>query len=158
LRSRANTLTGGLGHAEDLVQDTMLKAFQARERYTLGTNLLAWCFVIMRNQFLSEERKRRTRWARSLDEGIDPSWIQGAEGSQLSNVELGETLQAMDEMLPHEQAESLRMVGLEGCSYAEVAARLDVIEGTVKSRVSRARRDLNERLGSGRLSSRRRSH
>ena len=155
LRSRAITLTGSRSHAEDLVQDTMLKAFQARERFELGTNLLGWCFVIMRNQYLTDKRRKRTRWERSLDDLLDPSNIQGIEGNQLSSVELSETLRAIVETLPHEQSEALCLIGLEGCSYEEAAQRTDAVVGTVKSRVSRARSDLNGRLHSGRLGSRR---
>jgi RNA polymerase sigma-70 factor (ECF subfamily) len=145
LRAFARSLTGEPTAADDLAQDAMLKAWDARASFEMGTNMKAWTFMILRNQFYSEKRR---------------SWRQ----SQLDQEAAERTLMAVDDpaspvaldelrlglaMLPSEQRESLVLVGAGGFSYEEAAAICNFAVGTVKSRVSRARRALQVILDSG---------
>ena len=145
LRAFARTLTGDPTAADDLAQDAMMKAWDARASFQLGTNMKAWTFMILRNQFYSEKRRS---WRQSqLD--------QEAAERTLVAVDDPEAPVALDElrlslaMLPPEQREALVLVGAGGFAYEEAAAICDCAVGTVKSRVSRARRALQGILESG---------
>ena len=145
LRAFARTLCGDPTAADDLAQDAMLKAWDARESFEMGTNMKAWTFMILRNQFYSEKRRS---WRQSqLD--------QEAAERTLVAVDDPEAPVALDElrlglgMLPPEQREALILVGAGGFAYEEAAAICDCAVGTVKSRVSRARRALQGILESG---------
>ncbi|MEO8925617.1 MAG: sigma-70 family RNA polymerase sigma factor [Caulobacteraceae bacterium] len=145
LRAFARTLTGDPTAADDLAQDAMMKAWDARASYQMGTNMKAWTFMILRNQFYSEKRR---------------SWRQ----SQLDQEAAERTLVAIDDpaapvaldelrlglgMLPSEQREALVLVGAGGFAYEEAATICGCAVGTVKSRVSRARRALQGILERG---------
>jgi RNA polymerase sigma-70 factor (ECF subfamily) len=145
LRAFARTLSGDPTGADDLAQDAMLKAWDARGSFQMGTNMKAWTFMILRNQFYSEKRRS---WRQSqLD--------QDAAERTLVAVDDPEAPVALDElrlglgMLPVEQREALILVGAGGFAYEEAAAICDCAVGTVKSRVSRARRALQGILESG---------
>src|SRR5580658_3365366 len=145
LRAFARTLCGDPTAADDLAQDAMLKAWDARQSFEMRTNMKAWTFMILRNQFYSEKRRS---WRQSqLD--------QEAAERTLVAVDNPEAPVALDElrlglaMLPIEQREALALVGAGGFAYEEAAAICDVAIGTVKSRVSRARRALQGILESG---------
>jgi RNA polymerase sigma-70 factor (ECF subfamily) len=145
LRAFARTLCGDPTAADDLAQDAMLKAWDARGSFEMGTNMKAWTFMILRNQFYSEKRRS---WRQSqLD--------QEAAERTLVAVDDPEAPVALDElrmglgMLPPEQREALILVGAGGFAYEEAAAICDCAVGTVKSRVSRARRALQGILESG---------
>ena len=145
LRAFARTLCGDPTAADDLAQDAMLKAWDARASFEMGTNMKAWTFMILRNQFYSEKRRS---WRQSqLD--------QEAAERTLVAVDDPEAPVALDElrlglgMLPPEQREALILVGAGGFAYEEAAAICDCAVGTVKSRVSRARRALQGILESG---------
>ena len=135
MRAFARSMTRDAAQADDLAQDTLLKAWLSREQFQPGTNLKAWTFMILRNQFLSE--KRRSWRSTALDPEV-------AERSLLANdnpsavIELDELRQALD-ALPYAQREALILVGAGGLTYEEVAEITDSPTGTVKSRVSRAR-------------------
>src|SRR6202453_1550995 len=138
LRAFARSLTGDPTAADDLAQDAMVKAWDARASFEMGTNMKAWTFMILRNQFYSEKRRS---WRQSqLD--------QEAAERTLVAVDNPEAPVALDElrlglaMLPIEQREALVLVGAGGFAYEEAAAICDCAVGTVKSRVSRARRAL----------------
>ena len=145
LRAFARTLTGDQASADDLAQDALMKAWDARASYQMGTNMKAWTFMILRNQFYSE--KRRSWRQTQLD--------QDAAERTLVAVDDPEAPVALDElrlglaMLPPEQREALILVGAGGFAYEEAAAICDCAVGTVKSRVSRARRALQGILDSG---------
>jgi len=145
LRAFARTLCGDPTAADDLAQDAMLKAWDARGSFEMGTNMKAWTFMILRNQFYSE--KRRSWRQTQLD--------QEAAERTLVAVDDPEAPVALDElrmglgMLPPEQREALILVGAGGFAYEEAAAICDCAVGTVKSRVSRARRALQGILESG---------
>ena len=145
LRAFARTLTGDATAADDLAQDAMMKAWDARASFQLGTNMKAWTFMILRNQFYSEKRRS---WRQSqLD--------QDAAERTLVAVDDPEAPVALDElrlglgMLPAEQREALILVGAGGFAYEEAAAICGCAVGTVKSRVSRARRALQAILEAG---------
>lgn len=145
LRAFARTLAGDAASADDLAQDAMMKAWVARDSYQMGTNMKAWTFMILRNQFYSDKRR---------------SWRQ----SQLDQETAERTLVAVDDpeapvaldelrlglkMLPAEQREALILVGAGGFAYEEAAEICGCAVGTVKSRVSRARKALQVILDSG---------
>src|SRR5271170_1128555 len=144
-RAFARTLCGDPAAADDLAQDAMMKAWDARASFQMGTNMKAWTFMILRNQFYSEKRRS---WRQSqLD--------QEAAERTLVAVDDPEAPVALDElrlglaMLPIEQREALILVGAGGFAYEEAAEICDCAVGTVKSRVSRARRALQGILESG---------
>ena len=145
LRAFARTLAGDPTAADDLAQDAMMKAWDARASYQMGTNMKAWTFMIMRNQFYSE--KRRSWRQTQLD--------QEAAERTLVAVDDPEAPVALDElrlglgMLPPEQREALILVGAGGFAYEEAAEICGCAVGTVKSRVSRARRALQGILEAG---------
>jgi RNA polymerase sigma-70 factor (ECF subfamily) len=145
LRAFARTLTGDADPADDLAQDAMMKAWDARASYQMGTNMKAWTFMILRNQFYSE--KRRSWRQTQLD--------QEAAERTLVAVDDPESPVALDELrlalgtLPEEQREALILVGAGGFAYEEAAEICQCAVGTVKSRVSRARKALQATLETG---------
>lgn len=145
LRAFARTLAGDPTAADDLAPDAMMKAWDARASYQMGTNMKAWTFMILRNQFYSEKRRS---WRQSqLD--------QEAAERTLVAVDDPEAPVALDELrlalasLPEEQREALVLVGAGGFAYEEAAEICNCAVGTVKSRVSRARRALQQTLEQG---------
>lgn len=144
LRAFARSLTRAQHAADDLVQQTCEKALRNLGGFTPGTRLDSWLFRIMRNQWIDEVRARRPL------EGIDAvpeESLAGEDGREtvLNRLELAAVRRAMDE-LPEEQRAVLMLVCVEGMRYREVALALEIPEGTVMSRLSRARRALAERL------------
>ena len=145
LRAFARTLCGDATAADDLAQDAVMKAWDARASFQMGTNMKAWTFMILRNQFYSE--KRRSWRQTQLD--------QEAAERTLVAVDDPEAPVALDElrlglaMLPAEQREALILVGAGGFAYEEAAEICGCAVGTVKSRVSRARRALHAILDDG---------
>jgi RNA polymerase sigma-70 factor (ECF subfamily) len=143
LRAFAVSLSGDPVTADDLVQDTIVKAWTSFDKFEAGTNLRAWLFTILRNTFFSDLRKRRR-------EVPDPD---GFHASRLSERPAHDGRLAMAEFrvafarLSPEHREALILVGASGFSYEEVAAMTGVAIGTVKSRVNRARARLAEALG-----------
>jgi len=135
LRAFARTLCGDPTFADDLAQDTVAKAWAARQSYTLGTNLKAWLFMILRNQFYSE--KRRSWRSSSLDPDVAASTLVATDDPSAA-VELDELRRALA-MLPDDQREPLILIGAAGLAYDEVSEIMGVAIGTIKSRVSRAR-------------------
>jgi len=145
LRAFARTLCGDPTAADDLAQDAMLKAWDARESFEMGTNMKAWTFMILRNQFYSEKRRS---WRQSqLDQEAAERTLVAVDDPE-APVALDELRQGLA-MLPIEQREALILVGAGGFAYEEAAAICDCAVGTVKSRVSRARRALQGILESG---------
>ena len=145
LRAFARTLCGDPTGADDLAQDAMLKAWDARASFEMGTNMKAWTFMILRNQFYSEKRRS---WRQSqLDQEAAERTLVAVDDPE-APVALDELRQGLG-MLPPEQREALILVGAGGFAYEEAAAICDCAVGTVKSRVSRARRALQGILESG---------
>src|SRR5580692_12450264 len=145
LRAFARTLCGDATAADDLAQDAMLKAWDARESFEMGTNMKAWTFMILRNQFYSE--KRRSWRQTQLDQEAAERTLVAVDDPQ-APVALDELRLALG-MLPPEQREALILVGAGGFAYEEAAEICGCAVGTVKSRVSRARRALQGILESG---------
>jgi len=145
LRAFARSLCGDPTHADDLAQDAVAKAWRCRDSFEMGTNLRAWTFVILRNQFYST--KRRAWRSVELDrEKAEQTLV--ATDDPLAAIALDDVRQAMM-ALPAPQREALVMVGAGGFSYEEAADVMNVAIGTVKSRVSRARIELQKILETG---------
>ena len=142
LRAFAISLTGDRDRADDLVQDTLVRAWANMDRFERGTNLEAWLFTILRNRFHSEYRSRRRE-------------VEDANGSyaarlktrpdQQAHLDYEDFLTALAKV-PPDQREALLLVGAQGMSYEEAAEVCNVPVGTIKSRVNRARSRLAELL------------
>ena len=145
LRAFARTLCGDAAAADDLAQDAVMKAWDARSSYQMGTNMKAWTFMILRNQFYSE--KRRSWRQTQLDQEAAERTLVATDDPS-SPLALDELRQALT-MLPTEQREALILVGAGGFAYEEAAEICGCAVGTVKSRVSRARRALQGILEEG---------
>jgi RNA polymerase sigma-70 factor (ECF subfamily) len=143
LRAFATSLSGSVQHADDLVQDTLLKAWGHADSFVEGTNIRAWLFTILRNTYYSLYR-RRGREVQDTD-GIYSGKV-AVPGGQESAIDLADFRTALAK-LPEEQREVLIMVGATGLSYEETAEICGVAVGTIKSRVNRARNKLAEMLG-----------
>ena len=136
LRAFARTLCGDPAAADDLAQDAMMKAWDARASFQMGTNMKAWTFMILRNQFYAEKRRS---WRQSqLDQEAAERTLVAVDDPE-APVALDELRQGLS-MLPAEQREALILVGAGGFAYEEAADICNCAVGTVKSRVSRARR------------------
>lgn len=151
LRAFARSLCGSRDMADDLVQETMLKAWNARQRFAAGTNMRAWTFIILRNIFLSQMRRNRFRgeW-----DDLAAERMLAAPAGQDKIVELSDLHRAMQQ-LPPAQREALILIGAGGFAYEEAAEICGVAVGTIKSRVARGRVALEQLLDSGVLPQRR---
>jgi RNA polymerase sigma-70 factor, ECF subfamily len=140
LRAFAISLSGNVDRADDLVQETLLRALVNIDSFEPGTNLSAWLFTILRNLFRSEYRKRR----REVEDG-DGSYAESlkSQPEQEARVEFREFRAALAK-LPSDQREALILVGASGFSYEEAAGICGCAVGTIKSRVNRARTRLAE--------------
>jgi RNA polymerase sigma-70 factor (ECF subfamily) len=142
LRAFAISLSGNVDRADDLVQETMLRALANIHSFQPGTNLQAWLFTILRNLFRSEYRKRK-REVEDADGRHAESLVSHPE--QDSRLEFKELRVALGK-LPQDQREALILVGASGFSYEEAAAICECAVGTIKSRVNRARHRLASEL------------
>jgi RNA polymerase sigma-70 factor (ECF subfamily) len=143
LRAFAVSLCGDQERADDLVQETLFKAWNNLDSFCEGTNLKAWLFTILRNTYFSERRKRRRE-------------VEDADGSyaarltthpeQYGHMDL-QDFRRMLGRLPDDQREALVLVGAAGFSYEEAAEICGCAVGTIKSRVNRARNRLGDMLG-----------
>jgi RNA polymerase sigma-70 factor (ECF subfamily) len=140
LRAFAISLCGNVDRADDLVQETLLRAWANIHSFEPGTNMSAWLFTILRNLFRSEYRKRR----REVPDG-DGTYAETmkTQPEQSSRVEFEEFRVALNK-LPTDQREALVLVGASGFSYEEAAEICGCAVGTIKSRVNRARTRLAE--------------
>lgn len=147
LRAFGRSLSGSRDLADDLVQETLLKAWNARQRFQAGTNIRAWTFIILRNVFLSQMRRNRFRgeW-----DDLVAERVLAAPASQDKHVELSDLHRAM-QMLPPAQREALILIGAGGFAYEEAAEICGVAVGTIKSRVARGRSALEQIISEGSL-------
>ncbi len=152
MRAFARSLCDTRSQADDLAQDALVSAWRSRSRYTAGTNLKAWVFMIVRNQFYSD--KRRSWRAVHLDPKVAEETLVAVTNAAAA-LELEDVRRAMQE-LPAQQREALTLITVAGLSYGEAAMICGCPEGTVKSRVSRARKELLAILASGVLVAERR--
>lgn len=143
LRAFAASLSGSMQLADDLVQETLLKAWRHAGGFTEGTNFKAWVFTILRNTYYSIYR-RRGREVQDTD-GFYASQVAIAP-SQDGHMDLADFRQALVR-LPEEQREALIMIGAMGLTYEEASVICCVAVGTMKSRVNRARIRLADLLG-----------
>ena len=144
-------LSGDPAQAEDLTQDTMLKAFRGWHQFESGTNVRAWLLTILRNTFINEYRRKRQRGPTvDLDQiesfslfdqvqDVDP------EGRFFNQIVDETVIRAIDE-LPDEFREALVLSDVEGLPYAEISQIIGAPVGTVKSRIFRARKALQRQL------------
>ena len=143
LRAFAVSLTGRHDKADDLVQDTIMKAWANQKSFTAGTNMRAWLFTILRNEFYSQMRKRG-REVQDSDGLFSERFSVHHE--QYGRLDLQDFRAALDK-LPDDQREAIVLVGAAGFAYEEAAEICGCAVGTIKSRVSRARTRLQELLG-----------
>jgi RNA polymerase sigma-70 factor (ECF subfamily) len=142
LRAFARSLCNDPSQADDLAQEALAKAWKARDSFEPGTSIKAWTFMILRNQFYSE--KRRSWRTAPLD-------VEMAENTLLANDDPTAPLDLLElraalAKLPDDQREALILVGAGGMAYEEAAQVCQCAVGTIKSRVSRARRALETLL------------
>lgn len=142
LRAFAVSLAQNADKADDLVQETLVKAWDKQASFQLGTNLKAWLFTILRNEFYSQMRKRGREVQDS--DGIMTARL-AVHPSQHGTLDLKDFRAAL-ETLPEDQREAIILIGASGFSYEEAAEICDCAVGTIKSRVSRARTRLQELL------------
>jgi RNA polymerase sigma-70 factor (ECF subfamily) len=144
-------LTADPSQAEDLVQDTMLKAYRAWRQYRPGTNAKGWLLTILRNTFINDYRRRKHEPVAMDLEAVESHALDRSmqeadpEGSFFSQIVDARVLEAID-ALPTEFREVLALSDIEGLRYAEIADMLQIPVGTVKSRLFRARRLLQAEL------------
>lgn len=143
LRFFALSLANAPDRADDLVQETLIKAWAAAERFQPGTSIRAWLFTIMRNTFYSEYRRTRREVQDSDGEAAARLTSHPEQGGRLDLEDLKMALL----QLTDDQREAILLVGASGVSYEEAAAICDCAIGTIKSRVNRARRKLMELMG-----------
>lgn len=145
LRAFARGLCGRPDMADDLVQEAMMKAWAAQERFEPGTSMRAWTFVILRNAYLTDMRRNRFRG--EYDENVAER-ILTAPADQEEPLHLSDMHRALL-TLPPERREALLLVGAGGFSYEEAATICGCAVGTIKSRVGRARAALNSMMEDG---------
>ena len=143
LRAFAMSLTRNRSAADDLVQDTIVKAWTNIDKFAIGTNLQAWLFTILRNTYYSSLRKSRREVA-------DPDGIHAqslfVKPDHDGRLAYGDFQRAFDQ-LSAEHREVLTLVGASGFSCVEASEMMGVAVGTVKSRTSRARKRLSDLMG-----------
>ena len=158
LYGAARRMTRNDANAEDLVQETYLRAYKGFDRFTEGTNLRAWLFRILTNLYINEYRRRRRRPAevdlgdtdtlymyRGLGAGTDARRSRSAEDELLDSMTSAEVRDAI-ESLPDSYRMAVLLADVEGFAYKEIAEILDVPIGTVMSRLHRGRKRLRETL------------
>lgn len=142
LRAFAMSLSQNADKADDLVQETLVKAWDKQASFQPGTNLKAWVFTILRNEFYSQMRKRGREVQDS--DGVITARL-AVHPAQQGSMDLDDFRTAL-ETLPEDQREAIILIGASGFSYEEAAEICDCAVGTIKSRVSRARSRLQEIL------------
>jgi RNA polymerase sigma-70 factor (ECF subfamily) len=143
LRGYALVLTRNRAVADDLVQETAMRAWRAQSQFTLGTNFRAWIYRILRNEFVSH--CRRAKRAPLPVDSVAASLL-AYEGDQEEKVVAREVVLAM-EKLPTPQREVLYLKCVSDYTYEEVAAALQCSLGTIKSRLWRARIAMQKMIG-----------
>jgi RNA polymerase sigma-70 factor (ECF subfamily) len=135
LRAYAIMLTRDRSQAEDLLQETALRALRAQDQFLMGTNFTAWIYKILRNEYISSLRRKKHQPVPIEDM---PAEFLSRKGEQENDVLSREIIQAMNK-LQHGQREVLILICASGLSYEEAAEALGCSVGTIKSRLWRAR-------------------
>ncbi len=153
LYAAAVRLTANEADAEDLVQDTYLKAFRSADKFRPGTNLKAWLFTILHNTFLNDRRRAGRNPVEAAGDLVEQAPAPAAAGQTpeqiLMRASLDADLQAALDSLPPAFRQAVWLRDVEEFTYAEIARMLGIPLGTVMSRISRGRRLLYERLTAG---------
>ena len=142
LRAFGMSLTARPDRADDLVQETLMKAWKHSDSFEPGSNMKAWLYTILRNEFYTQLRKRK-REVEDVDEFYSSK--VAVHGEQEGHLDM-EDLRAALLKLPDDQREALILIGASGFSYEEAAVICAVAVGTIKSRVNRGRVKLAELL------------
>ena len=142
LRAFALSLTRNRATADDMMQDTVLKAWSNMDKFQSGTNMRAWLFTILRNNFYSSRRKLNREVADIDNVFSDTLAVKPDHDGRMQMTDFKAALN----QLPDEQREALILVGASGFAYEEAAEMCGVATGTIKSRVNRARAKLSELL------------
>ncbi|SDF49243.1 RNA polymerase sigma-70 factor, ECF subfamily [Limimonas halophila] len=142
LRRYALSLTRDPAQADDLVQDCLARAIEKRALFRTGTNLRAWMFAMLRNLFRNSVRSSQRKEAVVDDDAATLRWCHAPQDGYTEMCEVARALDTLS--APHR--EILTLVVVEGWSYEEAGARLNVPVGTVRSRIARARGELTQRL------------
>jgi RNA polymerase sigma-70 factor (ECF subfamily) len=143
LRRYARVLTGDTHRADDLVQDTLARAWEKRSLWQAGSDLRAWLFTIMHNLHVNQFARRRYEYASESLDAVENDAEISVSGKQFERVELSEAVARLS-LLPVEQREVLVLAAVDGMSYDEIARALEIPVGTVMSRLHRARQKLRE--------------
>ena len=143
MRAFAISLTRNAAIADDMVQDTLVKAWSSIDKFEVGTNMRAWLFTILRNTYYSNRRKAKREVA-DID-GILSDCL-AEKPAHDGRMQMTEFRRALGQ-LSDEQREALLLVGALGFSYEEAASMCNVAVGTIKSRTNRARAQLADMLG-----------
>ncbi|WP_370399711.1 RNA polymerase sigma factor [Sulfitobacter sp. JB4-11] len=143
MRAFAISLTRNGAVADDMVQDTLVKAWTNIDKFQAGTNMRAWLFTILRNTYYSSRRKSKREVA-----DVDGTFTENVaeKPAHDGHMQMADFRKALD-TLPDEQREALLLVGASGFSYEEAAQMCGVAIGTIKSRTNRARAQLADMLG-----------
>jgi RNA polymerase sigma-70 factor (ECF subfamily) len=143
LRAFAISLSGNGDRADDLVQETFLRAFANKGSFQPDSNLPAWLFTILRNLFRSDYRKRRREV-----EDADGSYAKTlmTQPDQVGHVQFEEFREGLNK-LPKDQSDALMLVGASGFSYEDAAVICGCAVGTIKSRLNRAREKMHKLVG-----------
>ena len=139
LRRYARALVGDRYAADDLVQDTLERAWNKLHLWRQGSDMRAWLFAIMHNVFVNQVRSRRQDIERNMEE-LPVVAVRATQGQSLELIDMEKALR----MLPEEQREVVLLVGVEQLTYEETSKALSVPVGTVMSRLSRARERLRQ--------------
>jgi len=148
LKRFAVRLCGREDMADDLMQETMAKAWAARHQFKPGSNFLSWTFTILRNTWLNQLRRRK-KFVGEYNEQAAENLLSAPAG-QTTTFELADLQRAMSE-LPTDQLEAVMLVGPGDYTYDDAAVILGCAPGTVKSRVSRARATLGDIMDGGKV-------
>ena len=143
MRAFAISLTRNGAIADDMVQDTLVKAWTNIDKFEVGTNMRAWLFTILRNTYYSSRRKAKREVA-----DVDGVFTENLaeKPAHDGHMQMNDFRRALAQ-LKDEQREALLLVGASGFSYEEAAAMCGVAVGTIKSRTNRARARLAELMG-----------
>lgn len=143
MRAFAISLTRNGSVADDMVQDTLVKAWTNIDKFENGTNMRAWLFTILRNTYYSSRRKSKREVA-DVDGVFTDSLAE--KPAHDGHMQMADFRKALGK-LKDEQREALLLIGASGFSYEEAASMCGVAVGTIKSRVNRARAQLAELMG-----------
>ncbi|MEM7093446.1 MAG: sigma-70 family RNA polymerase sigma factor [Actinomycetota bacterium] len=158
LFATAMRMTRNRSDAEDLVQETFLKGYRAYERFEEGTNLRAWLFRILTNNYINTYRKKQRRPTQTDLEDVQDLYLyrrlggnelasigRSAEDELFDQITDGDIIEALEE-LPEQYRTAVMLADVEGFAYKEIAEILDIPIGTVMSRLHRGRKKLQEQL------------